>query len=184
MDEKINIKVGILQNMNFTKSDLINGMPVKLRDGSFRVVWLGRLRGKNTTCSISMLDEELNHAYSNLSDVVAVWPVPQGDVSLDEMLQPVGEALWVRREPIQLSDVERTILLNVQKNYKWIAKDEDGAIYVYNDKPKKCIATGGWNYHLCSRLPFENLFNWLSWTDSEPINFRDLLSEGGSEQNE
>ena len=184
MDEKINIKAGILHNMNFTKSDLIDGMPVKLRDGSFRVVWLGRLRGKNTTCSISMLDEELNHAYSYQSDVVAVWPVPQGDVSLDEMLQPVGEALWVRREQIQLSDVERTILSNIQKNYKWIANDADGAVYVYQNKPEKNMCVGGWNSLICCRLPFENLFNWLSWTDSEPINFRDLLSEGGSEQNE
>lgn len=162
--------------MSFTKSDLKEGMPVKLRGGAFRVLFCGRLRGKSTAFPIENLNEDLTHKYSNSADVIAVWPVPKGNISINEMLNPEGEPIWVRKEPIKLSDDERVILSNIEDDYIWIARDRDGSLYVYGNKPQKGNAYWSGDKYKRANI-FEHLFQWVKWEDAEPVNFRELLEK-------
>lgn len=63
----------------------------------------------------------------------------------------------------------------------WVAKDEDGKVYVYTNKPEKCLecwvvdAEGNAWYYL---EHFKNVdFSFLSWEDEEPTRISDILSD-------
>lgn len=72
----------------------------------------------------------------------------------------------------------RRVLKQLRKDYKWIAKDEDGTVYVYKYKPSK--KEKSWlNFESdCKNLTeifADSLFDWLSWNDEKPVNFREIL---------
>ena len=75
---------------------------------------------------------------------------------------------------------EQTILKNTSAKYKWIARDKNGYLCVYEEKPKK-YNTFYLNdsHNLCDfRIePFEGLFKKVTW-EVGPIKFRkDVLDE-------
>lgn len=85
---------------------------------------------------------------------------------------------WLKREhkeKIKLSDAERVILENLDKSYEWIAKDEDGNLYIYELKPYK--GSGDWcdlkNEQELSA--FNHLFQFIKWEDEAPYNIEELL---------
>lgn len=160
--------------MSFTKSDLKEGMPVKLRGGSFCVVFCGYIRGRKLAFPIKNLNDDLTNKYENLCDIVAAWPVPVGCVCIERMLNTEGEPIWVRKDPIKISDDERVILSNIEDNYIWIARDRDGSLYVYDNKPEKRNSYWSGNIYKRANI-FEHLFQWVRWGDDEPVNFRELL---------
>lgn len=90
---------------------------------------------------------------------------------------------WLRqehKEEIKLSEVEKVILENLDKRYEWIARDEDGHIYVYETKPYKDDGCNGWlDEDFTQEPPFSSLFAFLDWSDEEPYNIRELLKRGG-----
>ena len=72
---------------------------------------------------------------------------------------------------------EQTILKNTSAKYKWIARDKNGALFVYARMPKKvgCF----YSDDICDfRLePFEGIFNEVTW-DGGPLQFRkDVLDK-------
>ena len=72
------------------------------------------------------------------------------------------EMLWERKELIKLSDDEKVILQNLNKDYKYIARDKDGILRI-------CV--GGrlvkgenhWfsKYYYSSSFPYTNLFQFI-----------------------
>lgn len=42
----------------------------------------------------------------------------------------------------------KIIAKNIDKNYKWIARDRDGSLYAYEEKPKKAKIAEMW-YVFC-----------------------------------
>lgn len=74
----------------------------------------------------------------------------------------------------QLTDVERVILCNRDKRFKWIARDEDGTLCIYVKEPQRNddMFSGG-NEESGS---FPNLFRFIKWED-EPYLIEDLLKE-------
>ena len=85
------------------------------------------------------------------------------------------ELLWERKEKPKLTEDEKTILRNVPKHYKWIARDKNGLICMYIKKPSKCeYSWGACKYML---LPFDHLFNFIKWEDEEPYSIEELLGE-------
>lgn len=81
--------------------------------------------------------------------------------------------------------VEITIL-NYLENYthfKWIARDQDNRLCVYENKPHK-EKTNGYVYWKRSDIksdidfldPFENLFKFIKWEDEEPTSIEDVLN--------
>ena len=76
------------------------------------------------------------------------------------------------KKPI-LTEDEKVILRNLSK-YKWIARDNSGALYIYASKPKKdgdrWAGFGIDNFYL-----FKHLFQFIKWEDEEAYNIEELL---------
>lgn len=156
------------------KSDLKYGNVVELRN---KAVYLYNLTGVPLLSfngeeghDISQYKKDLtfiNNTYPEL-DIMKVYK----DYTLKELL-------WERKEPIKLTDDEKAILRNIDKNYKWIARDNDGMLFVFTVKPFKMDYY--WKCEdededdaFCVYL-FNHLFQSIKWEDEEPYFIEDLL---------
>ena len=83
------------------------------------------------------------------------------------------ELLWERKEIPQLTEDEKVILKNVPKEYKWIARDLSGMVYIFIERPEKGQAI----WYGCGQpmIPFYHLFQFIKWEDDEPYLIEDLL---------
>ena len=80
------------------------------------------------------------------------------------------------KEPITLSEVERVILENVRKDYKWIARNENGNLKISSEKLQKSVDF--WYTEITYYTWFEafnHLFQFITWEDNEPYNIEELL---------
>ena len=89
---------------------------------------------------------------------------------------------WLKaehKEPITLSEAERIILENIDEDYKWIARDENNYLYVYENKPTK--EESRWKNNGIDLYEdifvFNHLFQFITWEDSTPYNIAELLEE-------
>ena len=85
------------------------------------------------------------------------------------------ELLWERKEKPQLNEDEKVILRNLPKEYKWIARDLSGMVYIFIERPEKGQAI----WYGCGQpmIPFYNLFQFIQWEDEEPYSIEKLLGE-------
>ena len=152
------------------KSDLEHGNVVELRNGDRLLFSWGLkkdklidLKGRGYT-TLGYHDEDLK--YSN------------GFKSLDIMKvykdYTCKELLWERKDP-KITKDEKVILRNLPKEYKWIARDKNGCLYVYASKPEKVIAI--WGGSGLPMIPFDHLFQFIKWEDEEPYLIEELLGE-------
>lgn len=81
----------------------------------------------------------------------------------------------------KLSQSERTILENLPKEYKWIARDENDGLTLFDNRPyKDCINWATKEYSKCDYEWFrfyDNIFQFIKWEDEEPYNIEKLLKE-------
>lgn len=148
------------------KSDLVAGKHVvKYRDGTFRFV--GHSYGLLDS------DGEYVHALAfyneRLDDV-------DGDKSMDIVAVYELNEVWKRDEPtMTITEDEKTILRNFPETCKWIARDRNGGLFVYRDKPSKgttaWVSTLGYTFLDL----FNRLFQMVRWEDEEPWKIEDLL---------
>ena len=80
----------------------------------------------------------------------------------------------------QFSEDEKTILKSIDKKWKLIARDEDGELFLFTDKPKK--DNNGWQLvnfktSYTSLNIFEFLFQSIQWTDDEPVEIAKVIGE-------
>ena len=77
----------------------------------------------------------------------------------------------------QFTNDELCILRNIDKKYKWIARDENGNLCIFNEKPNKSEEM--WDNVIHSSFIelgcFNNLFNSINWEDDEPIYIDDYV---------
>lgn len=154
------------------KSDLKYGNVVELRNKAvylynFTGVPLLSFNGEEGK-DISQYKKDLtfiNNTYPEL-DIMKVYK----DFTFKELL-------WERKEPIMLSDDEKAILRNINENYVWIARNENGMLFVFTEKPFKLEY-----YWKCENEDaecyvyfFDHLFKSIKWEDEEPYNIEDLL---------
>lgn len=147
------------------KSDLVAGKHVvQFRNGRFRFVGkYGILldSGGDGVHTLNSYDESLlsNNGAKPL-DIVAVYELNE---------------VWRREEPTITED-EKTILRNLPRRYEWIARDENGLLYIFQGKPKKKEFT--WIVGFGSRCLnlFDHLFKMVKWEDDEPWRIEDLLN--------
>lgn len=74
------------------------------------------------------------------------------------------------------TDTEKRILEETDKNYKWIARNEDGCVYIYGTKPYRdkeygFFSTNSSNGYLFNRCVSDVLFKNVTWENS-PIQYR------------
>lgn len=81
--------------------------------------------------------------------------------------------IWESKE---LSDVEKVILENLDKEYKYIVRDESGKLYLYSREPHKFCKMWISSFpESCGFYIFDNLFQMVKWEDKEPTLIADLL---------
>ena len=86
---------------------------------------------------------------------------------------------WLKsehKEPINLSEAERIILENINKEYSYIARNQNGDLEVFLGKPFK--ATVIWNsrgFKYCYLTCFNHLFQFIKWENDTPYNINELL---------
>ena len=86
----------------------------------------------------------------------------------------VGKNIIKLQKKKEFTDNELFILKNVDKKYKWMAKDEDGLICTFVSKPIKTekLWSDGWSNgeSYASLEAIKNsLFTEIKWEDEEPI---------------
>ena len=86
---------------------------------------------------------------------------------------------WLKsehKEPIKLSDAERIILENIDKEYGYIARDRTGCLTVFYGVPRKgCDIWESRGFKHCYINCFNHLFQFITWEDGEPYNIEELL---------
>lgn len=91
------------------------------------------------------------------------------------------------KEPIKLTRFEYDFLKNINERWKWIARDEDNYMCLYEVKPHKEECEGTWK----PESPVDDVFNltgvcfndlfsraffdFVRWADEEPYNIKDIL---------
>ena len=71
-------------------------------------------------------------------------------------------------------------------NFRWIAKDKSGSLYVFKVMPMKFISF--WAVERCVSLPYlvgkpeNNSFTYIKWEDEKPTKIDDLIRDYESHQ--
>lgn len=150
------------------KSDLKCGNVVELRNG-LKFLFLDRhkslveLTGVGCT-DIDYYDENLTRSSRQESyDIMKVYK----DYTCKELL-------WERKDP-KITEDEKVILRSLPKEYKWIARDLSGMVYIFIERPEKGQAI----WYGCGQpmIPFYHLFQFIKWEDEEPYSIEELLGE-------
>ena len=86
----------------------------------------------------------------------------------------VGKNIIKLQKKKEFTDNELCILRNIDKKYKWIAKDKSGDIFTFVSKPIKTekLWSDGWSNgdSYASLEAIKNsLFTEIKWEDEEPI---------------
>ena len=74
------------------------------------------------------------------------------------------------------TEAEKTIARNIDSEYKWMARDQDGNLCIYEEKPEKeenSWYSGDYDYISYYISYFNHLFPAIKWEDEEPT----LISE-------
>lgn len=79
---------------------------------------------------------------------------------------------------MKINHEEHKALKELDDELKWIARDEPGELYVYDEKPIKLEIM--WSYtglHMEWIREHEHLFHFIQWEDEEPYNIQELISD-------
>ena len=84
------------------------------------------------------------------------------------------ELLEEYKEPIKLTQFEYEYLKFAKAvEYNFIARDEDGRLFLYSIEPWKGEIT--WRYRDSGIRIFTKMFNFVRWQDEEPYNIDEIL---------
>lgn len=79
-----------------------------------------------------------------------------------------------------MTEQEKVILHSIDPKFKYIARDENGDLYVYENEPERQLTI--WNDDACGyvsdMIAFNHLFKSVSWEDEAPTLIADLLQGG------
>lgn len=146
------------------KSDLVAGKHmVQYRNGIFRFV------GEH-----GILFDSIGNSMHTLNSYDEGLLTNNGNETLDIVAVYEANRVWKREEPTITED-EKTILRNLPEKFKWIARDGNGELYIYWNKPVRLPrAWLGEGVFECLNL-FNHLFKMVRLEDDEPWKIDDLL---------
>ena len=154
----------------FSKKDLDYGMVVEKKNGN-RCLYIYN----NTFVALNgwaMLDSDTHYT----DDLTAkVYCNKEADIVKVYKDYTCNELLWERTETPSLTATEQFILNNIIAEYKWIARDQDGDLYVYKSKPRKVPLVWAFANDSAGFEAFNHLFQFIKWEDEEPYLISDLL---------
>lgn len=87
--------------------------------------------------------------------------------------------VW-KREDLTITSDEKVLLENIDKIFKYIARNRDSNLFVYGDKPEKEVgALNMWlrrpDSYIANLAVYIHLFPMVKWKDEEPWLIEDLL---------
>ena len=154
------------------KSDLKDGNVVELRNGDFYV--LANIYNEYILIALtSKYHFNFDAYYTDLTQACGFETLDIVKVYKDYTCKKL---LWERKEKPQpkLTEDEKAILRNVPQYYKWIARDGNGVVCLYPDKPHKSKTI--WDSY-GALFPFHHLFQFIKWEDDEPYLIEELLGK-------
>ena len=77
-------------------------------------------------------------------------------------------------EPLVISKKDRAFLECIKGGYKYIARDHDGDIFLYTNKPEKGFGVWYSKWDYVNLKPFNVCFPMVKCDDSEPWKIKDL----------
>ena len=101
-----------------------------------------------------------------------------GDWSCDQCRKEFLK--WLNKEykePIRPTDNEKEILKIIGNDYKYIARDRNGKLCVYVEKPYRDRYLWMSESLYCNIDVFNHLFQFIKWEDEEPYSIEKLLKE-------
>lgn len=151
------------------KRDLKYGNVVELRN---KAVYLYNLTG---TPLLSFNGEEGKDTSQYKNDLTFINNTyPELDIMKVYKDHTLKELLWERKEKPHLTDDEKAILRNIDKDFKYIVRQRVNGLYVFKDKPTKMNFI--WRGCDCELICiFNHLFQFIKWEDYEPYKIEDLL---------
>ena len=155
------------------KSDLKNGMVVEMRDEGNYLVVGDKFLKYDGFMRISDYNDDMRFGNKDSYgfDIMKVYAEV---MDLKELDDDTKRLIWERRP--HLTNDEIAILRNIDKKYKWIARDGDGGLCIYKDQPvKQGNPAWGCRTSYADLSFFSNMFNFIQWTDSEPYVIVGLL---------
>lgn len=93
---------------------------------------------------------------------------------------PDGRKKWAEAEYIEkkvFTEEEKALLIALSK-INWVAKDKNGDVYLYSDKPSKIAHGWGWDLtsHFIRLQTFSDIkFESINWEDEEPTSREEIL---------
>ena len=110
--------------------------------------------------------------------VVKVYEIKQNRNFVSLMDNDNLKLVWERRE--KLKDFEKQILEHLVYRFKYIARDKDDSLYVYNQEPEKHSsewAIDEYEFGVSNNITvFDLLFPMVKWSDEKPTLISDLLN--------
>lgn len=84
-------------------------------------------------------------------------------------------AEWCEQEaPLDITGLEEEVLKKIRRQFKYIARDKDGKLFVYYNKPQK--STKNWISRFpYTQLPIFGVFDWITFDDDEPVCIDDYV---------
>ena len=113
-----------------------------------------------------------NNIIQHFDEVLKIWEY--STLSINALV--TSEIIKLPKKK-KFSDDELCILRNIDKKYKWIARDESGSLCIFDEKPKKSEEM--WDNVTHSDFIelncYNNLFNSIHWDDEEPVRIDDYV---------
>lgn len=78
----------------------------------------------------------------------------------------------------EFTDDELAIMRSLPKEYEWMARDDDGELYIFDKKPKNINGIWENNERLNHFYFFEHLFKSITSEDEEPVFIDDYVERG------
>ena len=150
----------------FTKSSLKCGDLIVYRCGAFEVIDEEKL-----SFIKERYDKELRQLDRRL-DIMRVYRYPVWK----------REDLTITSEDLTITSAEKVLLENIDKIFKYIARNRDSTMFVYGDKPEKEVGKlNMWlrrpdSYYIANLAVYIHLFPMVKWEDEEPWLIEDLLN--------
>ena len=144
----------------FTKGDLRDGDVVMYDNGEMRTVKGTSLYNCCDPASdLSYYDENLIHVRTKALNIVEVF-----------------RSIWKREEPT-ITNAEKVLLENVEKKYRYIARDHGSTLFLFGEKPikEKWMWVRTPDSYTSSFTIYSHLFPMIKWEDEEPWAIEDLL---------
>lgn len=98
------------------------------------------------------------------------------EISIDEEIELLQKRIEeLKRKRFEFTEDEKVILRNLPERFKFIARDENGGVFVYEEEPHKDIRYWTGKEKIIDFEFYEHLFPTLKWEDKSPCEFRKFI---------